>query len=77
MSTTKTAVLSKTSKIHAYLKSGNTLTSLEAVRKFGVLRLPNVVMVLNRLKNAKIKSIEVKKKSVRYNIYYIGKKPIL
>ena len=75
--TGKTAQVSKTTKIHNYLKGGSTLTTLEAVKKFGVLRLPNIIGELNRLRNAKIKSVEVRKGSVRYCVYYIGKKPNL
>ena len=73
----KTLPVSKTTKIHNYLKGGSTLTTLEAVKKFGVLRLPNIIGELNRLRNAKIKSVEVRKGSVRYCVYYIGKKPNL
>lgn len=70
-----TAKTSQRDKIAAYLKAGNTITSMQAFRKFRITRLSGVIFTLIHDRGMKIKSVEVQNKGSRYSVYYIGKKP--
>ena len=64
----------KTDKVLAHLKSGKTITSMDAFRMFRLTRLSGIIFQLNRTKNAKIKCVMVQGKDTRFGVYYIGKK---
>lgn len=72
-----TTQLSQRDKIANYLKAGNTISSMEAFRKFRITRLSGIIHVLIHERGMKVKSIEVQNKSSRYSVYYMGKKPSL
>ena len=72
MNTTKTA--SQRDKIAAHLKAGNTITSMEAFRKFRITRLSGVIFSLIHERGMKIKVMEARNKNSRYAVYYMGKK---
>jgi len=73
MNTTKTA--SQRDKIAAHLKSGKTITSMEAFSKFRITRLSAVIFDLVHRRGMKVKSIERGTGKSRYSVYYVGKKP--
>ena len=70
-----TAKTSQRDKIAAYLKAGNTITSMEAFSKFRITRLSGVIFTLIHDRGMKIKVMEARNKNSRYAVYYMGKKP--
>lgn len=63
---------SKKSKVLNYLRSGKSITPLEALRKFGSFRLADIIFTLKQ-EGLKIKSELVFKKEVRYSKYTLIK----